>query len=79
MYNRAKPVELPEGVTAIWSCTQEGCKGWMRDNFAFEETPTCRLCSHPMESTTKMLPLLQNSNVDLKASKKGTQIGRSSI
>ncbi|KEO82331.1 cold-shock protein [Tumebacillus flagellatus] len=79
MYNRAKQTEVPEGITTIWSCTQEGCKGWMRDNFAFEETPTCRLCSHPMERGTKMLPLLQNSNGDLKAIKKGIQIGQSLI
>ena len=77
MYTRAKQVEVPEGMTTIWSCTHEGCKGWMRDNFAFEQTPTCRLCSHPMESSSKMMPLLQNPNKDLKAIKKGTQIGQS--
>ena len=76
MYKKAKQIEVPEDLTSIWSCTHEGCKGWMRDNFAFEQKPTCRLCSYPMESSTKILPLLQNPNGDLKAIKKGTPIDR---
>lgn len=79
MYYRAKQEEVPEDLTAIWACTNEGCKGWMRDNFAFEHAPTCRLCKHEMTSTTKMLPLLSNSNGNLKAIKKGVQIDQSLI
>ncbi|PWK07019.1 cold-shock protein [Tumebacillus permanentifrigoris] len=79
MYYRAKQVEVQEDITTIWSCTNEGCKGWMRDNFAFEQAPTCRLCKHEMASSTKMLPMLANSNGDLKAIKKGVQIEQSLI
>jgi len=65
---------LPVENTPIWSCTKEGCKGWMRDNFTFDYEPTCCLCSSPMVSDMKMLPLLVNSNEDLKSIKKGIQI-----
>ncbi|ASS76485.1 hypothetical protein CIG75_16985 [Tumebacillus algifaecis] len=75
MYNRAKSQEeIPMEDTRIWSCTQDDCKGWMRDNFAFEHVPTCRLCNSPMESSTKLLPVLDNPNGDLKSIKKGVQI-----
>lgn len=54
--------ELPKENTLIWSCTNDGCKGWMRENFAFENKPVCFLCKSPMVSDMKMLPLLVNSN-----------------
>ncbi|WP_338046519.1 cold-inducible protein YdjO-related protein [Paenibacillus tepidiphilus] len=28
-------VDLPEEMTTIWSCTNEKCNGWIRDNFVF--------------------------------------------
>ncbi|UVI30773.1 cold-shock protein [Paenibacillus spongiae] len=63
MYSRKKPLEeIPEEVTAIWSCTNDGCNGWMRDNFAFESEPACPLCSSSMVSSTKTLPSLVNHN-----------------
>lgn len=72
---RKKYVEdFPEENTQIWSCTKEGCKGWMRDNFAFENKPNCCLCLSPMAREMRMLPLLVNTNDDLKAMKKGVQI-----
>ncbi|GIP34170.1 cold-shock protein [Paenibacillus sp. J2TS4] len=75
MSYRRKPLEeIPEENTRIWSCTQPGCKGWMRDDFAFDCSPKCRLCDSPMVSGTRMLPQLVNSNGDLKAIKKGIPI-----
>jgi hypothetical protein len=75
MYSRKKLAEdLPQEETKIWACTTEGCKGWMRDNFAFEYTPTCSICHSIMTSSTKMLPILENTNGDLKSLKKGTKI-----
>ncbi|MBP1154175.1 MULTISPECIES: cold-shock protein [unclassified Paenibacillus] len=72
---RKKSLEdIPEENTRIWSCEKEDCKGWIRDNFAFEHAPTCWQCFSPMTSSMKMLPLLVNSNGDLKAIKKGIQI-----
>jgi hypothetical protein len=73
-YHKKPLEELPQESTEIWACTNEDCKGWMRDNFAFEHNPTCRLCSSPMVKETRMLPLLVNSNGDLKSLKKGVQI-----
>ncbi|WP_410512891.1 cold-shock protein [Paenibacillus sp. BR2-3] len=75
MNYRKKPLEeIPEENTAIWACTSDGCNGWMRDNFAFEHAPSCRLCDSPMERSMKMLPILLNSNGDLKSLKKGISI-----
>ncbi|GIO56150.1 cold-shock protein [Paenibacillus cellulositrophicus] len=73
-YRKKSMEEIPEENTAIWSCTKEGCKGWMRDNFAFEHEPTCRLCNSPMVRDTKMLPVLNNSSADQKSAKKGVKI-----
>lgn len=76
MYSRKKPLEeIPEEMTAIWSCTNQDCNGWMRDNFAFEVVPTCVLCHAPMESDTRMLPQLVNTNRDQKHLRKGVPIG----
>ncbi len=75
MYFRRKSLEdLPQENTKIWACRKEGCKGWIRDNFAFEYVPTCHLCHSPMISSVKMLPLLANSNIDMKSLNKGRQI-----
>jgi hypothetical protein len=80
MYHRAKPAEeIPLQNTAVWTCTSEDCNGWMRDNFAFESEPTCRLCHSPMETGMKMLPLLENSNGNLRARPQGVQIDQQSI
>ena len=75
MYFRKKSLEdIPTEDTAIWSCTQECCTGWMRDNFAFEYVPTCWQCNSPMTRSMKILPLLVNKNFDMKAIKKGITI-----
>ncbi|UUZ86192.1 cold-shock protein [Paenibacillus sp. P26] len=75
MYFRKPSLEdLPHESTKIWSCSKEGCKGWMRDNFAFESKPDCPICHSPMESSLKLLPILGNSNTDMKMLKKGVQI-----
>ncbi|MCA0756187.1 cold-shock protein [Paenibacillus sp. N4] len=70
MYNRKKPLEeIPVENTKVWLCESEGCNSWMRDNFAFEQTPTCLICNSPMVSGEKMLPMLVNNN-DMKSQKK---------
>nr|WP_072332788.1 MULTISPECIES: cold-shock protein [unclassified Paenibacillus] len=66
--------EVPEEPTAIWTCNREGCTGWMRDNFAFAIAPTCLHCGDLMMSAMKMLPVIVNTNRDLKSLKKGVQI-----
>lgn len=63
MYNRKNAVEeIPEVNTAIWTCVTDTCKGWMRDNFSFQEVPTCPLCHSTMMKGEKMLPVLINHN-----------------
>ncbi|WP_028548563.1 cold-shock protein [Paenibacillus sp. UNC451MF] len=75
MYYRKKMMEdFPQEQTKIWSCSKEDCKGWMRDNFTFAYTPTCRICHSPMVSSLKLLPIVVNSNGDLKLLKNGVQI-----
>lgn len=63
MFNGKKSIEeVPKENTPIWSCTKEGCNGWMRANFTFEHLPTCPLCTSPMASDSKMLAPLTNYN-----------------
>ncbi|KIL39764.1 hypothetical protein SD70_17790 [Gordoniibacillus kamchatkensis] len=62
--------DLPKENVRIWSCTKEGCKGWMRYNFAFEHEPKCCLCLSPMISDMRLLPLLVNSNDEWEALRK---------
>ncbi|UHA75111.1 cold-shock protein [Paenibacillus sp. 481] len=64
MYNsRKKPQdEMVEEVTSIWSCTNDECKGWMRDNFSFASEPTCPQCKSPMVKSEKKLTVLVNTS-----------------
>ncbi|WP_418303186.1 cold-inducible protein YdjO-related protein [Paenibacillus yonginensis] len=55
-------IDLPEEMTAIWSCTNENCNGWMRDNFVLLNQPICGQCSSLMEKSEKMLPILANTS-----------------
>ncbi|GIO63077.1 cold-shock protein [Paenibacillus cellulositrophicus] len=74
MYFGKKVVEeIPEADTLIWSCVNDGCNGWMRDNFAFETEPVCVQCNSPMVSSMKVLPLVVNDH-PTKMLKKGTLI-----
>ncbi|MEK8132820.1 cold-shock protein [Paenibacillus filicis] len=66
--------EIPEEATAIWTCSREDCKGWMRDNFAFAVAPICLHCGDLMTKGTKMLPIIVNTNHNFKSLKKGVQI-----
>ncbi|MFF2092777.1 cold-shock protein [Paenibacillus sp. NPDC058174] len=64
MYNsRKKNVEdLPTELTVIWSCSNEACKGWMRDNFVFNMVPVCPQCQSPMVKNEKMLTAVTNTS-----------------
>ncbi|QMV42701.1 cold-shock protein [Cohnella cholangitidis] len=62
-YSRKKPPEdVPSELTAIWSCSDENCKGWMRDNFAFSMAPVCPLCQSPMVRSERMLAAVVNTS-----------------
>ncbi|SEO58640.1 Cold-inducible protein YdjO [Amphibacillus marinus] len=54
--NRKEPVEEVE--TPIWSCLNDECSGWMREDYSFEQEPTCPLCQSEMEKDSKVLPKL---------------------
>lgn len=73
-YRKKTLEEIPEENTEIWSCSNDDCNGWMRDNFAFDYTPVCPLCSSEMVKDTKMLPQLVNTNSDQKSAAKGVKI-----
>ena len=61
MFSKKVLEPLPEEETAVWSCVNEDCKGWMRGNFAFQQVPSCPLCSSTMGMESRMLPILTNS------------------
>jgi hypothetical protein len=75
MAYRNKPVEeLPHEETVIWTCKSDDCNGWIRDNFAFAHVPVCPLCHSPMVSSMKNLPLIVNTNKDMKSKAQGVLI-----
>ncbi|PRX73038.1 cold-inducible protein YdjO [Cohnella sp. SGD-V74] len=62
-YSRKRPLEeLPEEITAIWTCAGENCKGWMRDNFTFSIVPICPQCKAEMVRSEKMLATIENTS-----------------
>ncbi|WP_372634280.1 cold-shock protein [Cohnella sp.] len=62
-YSRKKPFEeLPEEMTAIWYCSGEDCKRWMRDNFTFSVVPVCPECQSEMVRGERMLATLSNTS-----------------
>lgn len=61
MYFAKKAMEpIEEEEIDIWACSNDNCSCWMRDNFSFEESPTCPLCQSEMSKSTRLLPVLQN-------------------
>ncbi|WP_010272926.1 cold-shock protein [Paenibacillus senegalensis] len=66
-YSRKRPMEeIQTELTAIWSCSKEGCNGWMRANYSFEDVPSCSQCHSPMLRSMKSLPILLDSSYGLK-------------
>jgi hypothetical protein len=52
---------VPEAATEVWSCTNEECNGWMRDNFTLASgDPICPLCQSAMIKEERILPILIN-------------------
>jgi len=58
--------DLPKELTTIWSCTKEGCNGWIRASYSFEAIPVCAQCQSPMVRSMKVLPKLVSSDQELK-------------
>ena len=66
MYNSRKKQleEIPQEMTAIWSCSNEDCNGWMRENFAFSSQPDCPQCGNVMVKGERKLTVLVNSTLN---------------
>lgn len=64
MYHSRKRMfePVPEELTQIWSCSNESCKGWMRDNFVLLNQPVCVLCHSPMVKDERMLAIVENTS-----------------
>ena len=63
MYNsRRKPLDLPQELTAVWSCSSDSCKGWMRDNFVFAQLPLCPQCQSVMVKSERLLYVVANTS-----------------
>ncbi|MHA7965366.1 cold-shock protein [Paenibacillus sp. CAU 1782] len=62
-YSRKRLIEdLPQEKTTVWSCSNEKCNGWMRENFVFSDQPKCIQCNSLMEKGEKMLSVLINTS-----------------
>lgn len=59
-FSKKAAIPVEEEQTDIWSCSSEDCTGWMRDNFSFENSPSCPFCHSDMVKDTRMLPVLLN-------------------
>lgn len=57
-YSKNTREPVPEVETTVWSCTNDDCSGWMRDDYTFEKTPTCPMCQSEMKKETRTLPEL---------------------
>ncbi len=57
-FNKGPQEPVPEAEIDVWSCTNEECPGWMRDNFSFNDKPDCPLCKSQMEKEKRLLPII---------------------
>ncbi|MGG3994617.1 MULTISPECIES: cold-shock protein [Aneurinibacillus] len=58
MRSKQQIEEIPLYEMKVWSCDNDECNGWMRQDFSFSEQPTCPLCQSRMTQETRMLPEL---------------------
>lgn len=62
-YSKKRSLEqIPEELTAIWSCSDKNCNGWMRDNFVLSIPPICPQCQSEMVKSEKMLAAIVNTS-----------------
>lgn len=62
-HSRRKPLdEIPQELTPVWSCTNEKCNGWIRDNFSFSTQPICPQCQSAMAKSEKMIAVIVNTS-----------------
>ena len=63
MYFKKNAEPIPEKLTEVWTCSNDDCSCWMRDDFSFNDTPECPICHSPMNKENKVLPVLLNHAV----------------
>lgn len=55
-FSRGPKEPVKEVDTTIWACTNDECKGWMRESYSFEKDPKCPLCQSSMKQEVRVLP-----------------------
>lgn len=60
MRGKQQVEEIPMFEMSVWSCTNDICKGWMRQEYSFSADPACPLCQSGMIHETHMLPQLSH-------------------
>ncbi|TDL35492.1 cold-shock protein [Jeotgalibacillus sp. S-D1] len=62
MFQRKPTEEVVKEDTAVWECSSDECKGWMRANFSShsEGSPTCPICGSKMDEGTRLLEVIPN-------------------
>ncbi|WP_138419508.1 cold-shock protein [Aquibacillus sediminis] len=55
-YNNQRKEPAPEVNTVVWTCTNDDCSGWMREDYSFDKEPHCPLCQSEMVKEEKTLP-----------------------
>jgi len=58
-FSRGPREQVPEVETKVWACQRDGCNGWMRESYSFEEEPKCPLCKSSMQQELRTLPELK--------------------
>nr|WP_135547732.1 cold-shock protein [Paenibacillus cymbidii] len=62
-HSRKRPLDdTPLEMTPVWSCSNENCKGWMRDNFSLSVAPVCPQCHSVMVKGERNLIALANTS-----------------
>ncbi|MFB5268853.1 cold-inducible protein YdjO-related protein [Paenibacillus enshidis] len=44
----------------VWNCSEQGCNGWMRQQFTLEKQPECPHCGSSMSLDKKLVPSLND-------------------
>ncbi|WP_422664952.1 cold-shock protein [Aneurinibacillus uraniidurans] len=60
MRARQQLEEVPLFEIVVWSCENESCNGWMRQDYSFIAQPDCPLCQSRMNMENRMLPQLSH-------------------
>lgn len=57
-FRRRPEEQVPQEETVIWTCTNDDCSCWSRDDFSSQDKTTCPICNSEMIQGTKVLPVI---------------------